>query len=258
MDCTISIDSTLILLARDRARLYNRNMSRVSSLFRLQEIDTTLENSRTRIQEIEEILENDAAVLESKQALSQAEETLAEARTVRNQAEHAVENQREKIKQTEDKLYSGTVTNPKELEELQMESESLKRYLETLEDRLLESMLHYEEVEAGHDSRQAEYELVSAERSMEHKNLQQEMEALKATIEKLSEERQAAEANVGEDDLRRYEKARQKTVGAVVVRVQDGSCTACGLTVARSVLQVVSQGNELVTCDQCSRILYAG
>ncbi|MGD8822262.1 MAG: C4-type zinc ribbon domain-containing protein [Anaerolineales bacterium] len=233
-------------------------MSRVSSLYRLQEIDTTLENSQARIEEIKEILENDAAVVQAKQALAQAEEGLSEARVARNQAEHAVESQREKIKQTEHKLYSGSVTNPKELEELQMESESLKRYLETLEDRLLEAMLAYEEEEILHDSRQADYELVTAERGMEHKNLQQEMDQLKATIEKLSEERQAAEANVDEDDLRRYEKARRKTAGAVVVLLQEGSCTACGLAVARSVLQAVNQGNELVTCDQCGRILYAG
>lgn len=258
MDCTISIDSTLILLASGLARPYNRIMSRVSSLYRLQEIDTTLEKSRSRIQEIEEILENDAAVRQSKAALTQAEEALAEARVSRNQAEHTVETQREKIKQTEHKLYSGTVTNPKELEELQMESESLKRYLETLEDRLLEAMLAYEEEEAKHDARQAEYELVTAERGMEHKNLKQEMEQLDAALQKLSGEREAAEASVDEDDLRRYEKARQKTAGAVVARLQDGSCTACGLAVARSLLQVVSQGNELITCDQCGRILYAG
>jgi predicted nucleic acid-binding Zn-ribbon protein len=233
-------------------------MSRVSSLYRLQEIDTTLENSRSRIQEIEGILENDAAVMEAKGALAEAEEALADARTARNQAEHAVESQREKISQTETKLYGGSVTNPKELEELQMESESLKRYLETLEDRLLEAMLTYEEVETQHNNRQAKYELVTAERGMEHKNLQQELKQLHAKIEKLTEERQAAEANVDEDDLRRYEKARQKTGSSVVVLVQDGSCTACGLTVARSVLQAVGQGNELVTCDQCGRILYAG
>lgn len=233
-------------------------MSRISSLYRLQDIDTTLEVSRARIREIEDILENDTAVREAKQSLEKAEGVLAEARTARNQAEHAVENQREKIAQTEHKLYSGSVSNPKELEELQMESESLKRYLGTLEDRLLEAMLNYEDLEGKHDRRQGEYELVTAQRGMENKNLQQELEELSATIAKLTGEREAAQANVDENDLRRYEKARQKTGGSVVVLIQDASCTACGLAVPRSVLQSISQGSELVTCDQCGRILYAG
>jgi predicted nucleic acid-binding Zn-ribbon protein len=139
-----------------------------------------------------------------------------------------------------------------------MESESLKRYLETLEDRLLEAMLNFEEVEAKHDLSQGEFERITAERGMEHKNLLQEMEELKASILKRTEERDAAQANVDEDDLRRYEKSRQKAGGSVVVLLQDGSCTACGLAVPRSVLQSINQGNELVTCDQCGRILYAG
>jgi predicted nucleic acid-binding Zn-ribbon protein len=249
---------TLILLARGYSPLYNRFMSRVSSLYRLQEIDSTLASSHARITEIQEILENDAAVLKAREALSQAEDSLSQARIARNKAEHAVEDQREKIKNTDHKLYSGAVSNPKELQELQMESESLKRFLETLEDRLLESMLAFEEQEISHEERLAEFELITAERGMEHKNLQQELDDLNAALIKLGEEREAAQANVDEDDLRRYEKNRKKTGGSVVVLLQDGSCTACGLAVARSILQSINQGNELVPCDQCGRILYAG
>lgn len=249
---------TLILLAHGWSPLYNRYMSRVSSLYRLQEIDSTIVSSRARIVEIQKILENDAEVLQARQVLSEAEEVLSQARISRNQAEHAVEDQREKIKRTEQKLYGGSVSNPKELQDLQMESESLKRFLVTLEDRLLDAMLVFEEQEINHQQSLADYELITAERGMEHKNLQQELDNLNANLAKLGEEREAAQANVDEDDLRRYEKERKKTGGSVVVLLQDGSCTACGLTVARSVLQAINQGNDLVTCDQCGRILYAG
>ncbi|NIM05125.1 MAG: hypothetical protein GTN65_05800, partial [Armatimonadetes bacterium] len=62
-------------------------------------------------------------------------------------AKHEVEDQRLKIQKTDEALYGGSVANPKELEDLQMESEALKRYLETLEDRYLEAMLEQDEAD---------------------------------------------------------------------------------------------------------------
>ena len=77
---------------------------------------------------------------------------LEAARVVIREAEYAAQAQREKIEQTENSLYGGAVSNPKELQDLQMEAESLKRHLQTLEDRLLEVLLEQEELQEQRQS----------------------------------------------------------------------------------------------------------
>ena len=62
------------------------------------------------------------------------------------QSEAEVEKQRIKIEQTEASLYGGHVHNPKELQDLQKDVASLKRHLETLEERQLEAMLVVETI----------------------------------------------------------------------------------------------------------------
>ena len=82
-----------------------------------------------------------------------------------------VNKQKVKIEQSEASLYSGNVTNPKELQDLQNEAAALKRYLVTLEDRQLEAML---EVETAEQSKQAaldKLEGVKARLADQNKNL---------------------------------------------------------------------------------------
>ena len=101
--------------------IYNRTMSRVSSLYRLQELDTEIDNNHARIEEINTILADNSELAALREALEGAEVALKEARTENSTANHAVLSQRDKIEGNDKKLYGGAVTNPKELEDLQLE-----------------------------------------------------------------------------------------------------------------------------------------
>lgn len=233
-------------------------MSRVSNLFNLQEIDRTIARARERIEQIEAELEDDAAVKQALGEAQQAEASLNAVRSEHSAAEHAVQSQRTKIKQNEAALYGGSVTNPKELEDLQMEQESLKRYLATLEDRLLEAMMELDEAESAYENADAEFELTKTQSAAENAGLVTEKEALEKDIDRLESEREAVLGNIASEDLVLYEKLQDRFHGVVIAQVVGGNCSICGVDLARSKLQDIQSGSELIRCSQCNRILYAG
>ncbi len=233
-------------------------MSRTSSLYRLQIADTELDRTHARLREIDDVLQDDLAVAGARQAAGQAAAQLRAGQAAAAEAEHVVAAARAKMAETEQALYGGTVRNPKELQDLQSEAESLRRYLSTLEDRQLEAMLAMEQREHEHAAAVAALELAEAAQSGRRAQAVRERQELTARAERLAAEREVAMTSVAAADLDLYSRLRESTGGSPLAVLQDGSCGACGLTLAASILQSVRGGADLVRCKQCGRILYAG
>jgi predicted nucleic acid-binding Zn-ribbon protein len=233
-------------------------MSRASNLFRLQEVDLALDQARERLAEIKQTLADDENLERAQEISDRSESELRSVRADNLSAEHAVESQRTKIKEVEELLYSGVVTNPKELQDRQQEAESLKRHLSTLEDRLLEEMMRLEDAEQSYQLAQKKLQEIELSRSVQHQTLFEEREKLRREVERLEGEREAALAGTPGNDLALYDDLRSRYGGRAVALISDNGCSACGMELARSVPQAASNGSELVRCPQCSRILYVG
>jgi predicted nucleic acid-binding Zn-ribbon protein len=234
-------------------------MSRAHSLYRLQEIDLALDENHVRLEEIQRILTDSEELQQAIENLTQAETTLKEIQAVLKSAEHAVESQRSKIEETEATLYSGLIKNPKELQDLQMEVESLQRYLSTLEDRLLDVMVEFEQAEMDRDTAQHILTNIETAREAEHQDLHKEQQHLTEENERLQINREAALLGVSEEDLKLYQQIREKQGGiAVAILEKDGTCSVCGLSPSASHQQRIRSGTHLEQCNQCRRILYAG
>ena len=131
-------------------------MSQLSTLYRLQQIDSQLDQANNRLQEIQVALNEDAALKQAQQNHAAAEARLNDERQKLRRAEENVQEQKIKIELNESTLYGGKVHNPKELQDLQKEVAALKKYLGVLEDRQLEAMLVVEEAESDYNKAAAE------------------------------------------------------------------------------------------------------
>ena len=114
-------------------------MSAALGLFRLQQVDSQIDQIEARLRTIQQTLENDVALRAANEGFAAAEAKHRDAERALKLTEAEVEKQRIKIEQTEASLYGGLVHNPKELQDLQKDIVSLKKHLETLEERELEA-----------------------------------------------------------------------------------------------------------------------
>ena len=167
-------------------------MSAALGLYRLQLVDSRMDEIRTRLEVIRRAIENDEELRAAKEQKSERELVHKSTLQKLKLAESEVDKQKVKIEQTEASLYSGNVKNPKELQDLQYESASLKRYLETLEERLLEAMLAEEEAEQESQAASREIEKIQARMANQNITLTEEQTELEKELQRLDSERQAA------------------------------------------------------------------
>lgn len=233
-------------------------MSRVFKLYRLQQVDSQLDQVNQRLTEINRILGDDDALNAALAALETSKlARLAEEKKLRF-AEEEVKTQQIKIEQNQSTLYSGKVTNPKELQDLQAEAEALKRHLADLEDAQLERMELLENGQAAETEAAKRLHKIQADREKEHGDLVKEQSNLLDESARLSSEKSAASSGILEEDMRFYLKTRESKNGLAVAKVKENSCSACGNQLSQALAQAARSPDEINRCSTCKRILYAG
>ena len=232
-------------------------MSAALGLYRLQQVDSQIDQIQARLQAIREALENDLELRTAAQQFTVADNTYKDAQRALKQSEAEVEKQRIKIEQTEASLYSGRVHNPKELQDLQKDVASLKRYLETLEERELDAMLVVETSENQSQIAKTQLEHVQSSKSDQNQHLTLESAALHKNLERLNTERQAVIRDIAQQAIGTYNQLRQQRRGIAVATLTDAACAACGTTLTPSQQQTARTTSQLFHCPSCGRILFA-
>ena len=232
-------------------------MSAALGLYRLQQVDSQIDAIRARQNWIHETLQNDVKLQAATQALSAADNKYKDAARALKQTETDVEKQRIKIEQMESSLYGGRVQNPKELQDLQKDIVSLKKHLETLEERQLEAMLIAETVEQEFQSAKSELEQTQSNLKEQNRDLSKENEALEKDLERLEHERNAILSDLESPAVTTYDQIRKQRRGIAVTTISDSACAACGTTLTLSLQQSARSASQLFTCPTCGRILYA-
>ena len=232
-------------------------MSAALGLYRLQLVDSRMDEIPTRLEVIRRAIENDEELRAAKEQKSERELVHKSTLQKLKLAESEVDKQKVKIEQTEASLYSGNVKNPKELQDLQYESASLKRYLETLEERLLEAMLAEEEAEQESQAASREIEIIQARLANQNITLTREQTELEKELQRLDSERQAALSPLDVNLLQTYGELRELRRGLAVVEVSEGACAACGTTLTPSQRQSARSTSQIYNCPTCGRILFA-
>jgi len=229
-------------------------MERARRLYRLQEMDLEEEKTRRRLSEVEAAIGETPTLQAARRAAREAAEAARRWSVRQQDLELQVGTLKKKIADSERRLYSGSIRNPKELSDLQAEVASLKRRLERVEEELLEAMIGWEEAEAKVEQARADLERVEEEWATEQEALQQERVRLQAHLEEVAEARAALLPSIPAGDLEVYRALRQTKGGLAVARVVDGACVGCGMEVPSARLQE-ARGGGLVFCGNCERIL---
>jgi predicted nucleic acid-binding Zn-ribbon protein len=232
-------------------------MSAALGLYRLQQVDSQIDQIQARLKAIQQTLENDVALRAAKEGFAAAEGKHRDATRALKLSEADVQKQQTKIQQTETSLYGGKVQNPKELQDLQKDVASLKRHLETLEERELEALIAVETAEKELQVAKIDLEHLQSNLKDQNKDLTQESETLRRNLERLNAERQAVVTDIASQALSVYDQLRKQKRGLAIATIAENTCEACGTTLTQSQQQTARSASQLFHCPTCGRILYA-
>ena len=231
-------------------------MSRGRHLYELQEADLEIEVKRQALAYVESQLGERQAVDEACDRLASEKKRLDELRASQREREWVVEDLRSRVATLEEKLYGGSVKNPKELASIQEQVEHLKRRGSEEEDHVLDIMTQAETAQENVTATGREVGTLEREWQLEQDRLARERDELTAALAILERKKRDIISRIDAASIRLYEELRAKRQGRAVAKVEQGMCQGCRIVLPIRELQRARGSQELVQCGSCERILY--
>lgn len=219
-----------------------------SAIRRLQERRASLPEA-ARLQEVTDALAELDADLEI--ARKQFDEVTRE--HARLEGEIGLAEQ--KIRREEQRLFAGSVSNPKELSALQAEVEMLKRQKAALEDLLLEVMLQKDQAGETSSSLQTEQRRFTDESAQLTKVVGELTGEIDAELQQRQASRQGLAAELPADLVKLYDQLRGTKGGVGAAALEVGTCQGCHTKLPAREVERMRAERGLQRCDNCRRIL---
>jgi predicted nucleic acid-binding Zn-ribbon protein len=182
-----------------------------------------------------------------------------ESDTAREQtkAEQDVDQVRQRAVRDQQRLDSGTVSSPKDLENLQHEIATLAKRHGDLEDIVLEVMERREAVQERVVELTGRVESVEAKVSDATARRDAAQREIDGEVAAVTKEREVVAASVPADLLKLYEKLRVQQGGVGAARLYQRRCEGCRQELAITELNEVRAAapDTVVRCENCRRIL---
>ena len=229
-------------------------MSAAKQLYQLQEIDLEIEANEQALRQIASQLGESQALVKTQTKLTSEKQRLEELKQQQQSWEWEIDDLVSKLTAVQERLYGGSIKNPKELSSLQHEVEGFKSKREQLEDKALEVMEQVELTEASVATTSNEFKELEAEWQSQQQQLSGNMEELKTTLADLQHKREALSTSIDPETIELYNKLK-KQKGTAIAKVEQGICRGCRISLSAAELQQARGGNS-VQCSNCGRILF--
>lgn len=137
------------------------------------------------------------------------------------------------------------------------EIERYEKEIQAIEDQELELMDQSEKLksELAVEDKKASGARESIARQMA--DLEEKGKTLQGQLDQLNAERTEIASKVEEELLSLFERLFASKGDAAVVALEHEVCTGCHMKVTTQTAHRVKNGKEIVSCEQCGRILYA-
>ncbi|KRC63351.1 hypothetical protein ASE12_00410 [Aeromicrobium sp. Root236] len=231
-----------------------------SALLDLQAQDSALaqlQHRKNSLPEHTQIADLQAKANELDGARIEADTEVSDLTRAQKKADAEVEQVKTRRARDEERLNSGAISNPKDLESLQHELVALERRISTLEDDELEVMEKLEEAQTRLTALESDLTAVN-------EDLAQATDARDAAIVVLDEQAAAAQADraqaaqgVPDDLIALYDKVRAQYGGLGAAALRARKCEGCRLELNGADLRDIAAApeDEVLRCPECGRIL---
>jgi len=161
----------------------------------------------------------------------------------------------QKIKKEENRLYSGTISNPKELMGIKSETDDLKKQADRLDTEILEQM---EALDVLREKESSLLKTLDSKKTAIEK-LQAEVAGLesdiKSAISMLQETVSNVRMKISGDTLLLYDRLRKEKDSKVVATLRGGMCSVCNMTLPYEKVEKMNDREQFYRCEFCRRII---
>jgi hypothetical protein len=172
-------------------------------------------------------------------------------------ADADVEQVKSRRTRDQQRLDTGAVTNPKDLEHLQSELVSLERRISELEDTELEVMEELETAQAELDQQTARLGELAARMETLASERDAGIADIDAELATIGADRGTVIGDLPADLLALYDRIREQKGGVGAALLRGRRCEGCSLEVNPAELSAIAKAasDEVVRCEECGRIL---
>jgi predicted nucleic acid-binding Zn-ribbon protein len=228
----------------------------LSQLIALQNIDTTIRRLQT---DLESIPQRRAGI--EKEFDQRAFEIRAleakrdQARHERARLELEIQEQRTRAVRADRNLMSSQKQD--EYTAAIREADAARKQISALETQVLEQMEVYEQAEKDLKERAPEVEKLGVEMAERFAAFDEQTRTQADEVTAFRAERERLLNALPKSMSSLYNRISARIRGGVAMaEARNGACTACLMALRPQVMAQVRRGEEVITCDNCNRILY--
>jgi uncharacterized protein len=228
----------------------------LAQLIALQNADTNIRRLQTEIESIpERRAEIEREFDQRAFEIRALEERRDNARHERTRLEAEIFEQKQRAERADRNLMAAK--KPEEYTAAIREADAARKQISAFETQVLEQMEISDQAEKDLTERAPEVEKLRVEMEASFKAFDEQVKAQQKEIEdaRANRERLTKELPKAMTALFNRISARIRD-GVAVAEARNGACTACYMALRPQIMSQVRKGDEVITCDNCNRILY--
>jgi uncharacterized protein len=196
----------------------------------------------------------DARLDAARAVVDTAKKDLADNVTARRSVDKDLLAAQQRLDKYKDQLME--VKTNEEYHAMQHQTAAAKDEIGRHEERVLELMMSADEINARAKQAEAQMKAETASVTAERAAIEKESTASRAMIEECATRRAALVAQMDKGVVAIFERVAKGRGGVGMARAEGERCTVCQVRLRPHLFQAVRQNDQILQCENCSRILF--
>jgi predicted nucleic acid-binding Zn-ribbon protein len=228
----------------------------LSHLIALQNADTNIRRLQAEIQSIpERRAEIEKEFDQRAFEIRALEERRDNARLERARLESEIFEQKQRAVRADRNLMAAK--KPDEYTAAIREADAARKQISAFETQVLEQMEIADQAEKDLTERAPEVEKLGADMKARFKAFDEQVQTQQQQVENARAERERLMNELPKATSAMYKRiASRIRDGVAMAEARNGACMACYMALRPQIMADVRRGEEVITCDNCNRILY--
>jgi predicted nucleic acid-binding Zn-ribbon protein len=232
----------------------------LETLLAVQELDSAVDrllHQRDNLPRARELRTQAADLEEMAREVEQMDAELTQFEKLVGEIEGELEAVSARIASLDKQMYSGTVSNARDLQAMSHEIDLLKERRSHLEEQALEGMEKVEEFRGRMEELKEKQLVAQASLAILEEAVASERREIDEEVAKIISERNEVAGRVQADLLERYDSLRKRLGGVAIAPLVGGRCEGCHLSLSVVALDRIRHQppGTLCACEECGRIL---